>query len=127
MMSLWAMSRSPLMLGCEMTDLDEFSLSLITNAEVLLINQKSINNKEMSRYDDCPIWISEGAEGQIYIGLFNLNDEARVVGVSLEDLGLSGKIKAVDLWSGKKLGNHEVLIAFWMEPHGSKLIQITQV
>ncbi|MGB4657945.1 MAG: glycoside hydrolase family 27 protein [Mobilitalea sp.] len=127
MMSLWAMSRSPLMLGCELTDLDEFSLSLITNAEVLMINQKSSNNHELSRHDDCPIWIAEGAEGQIYAGLFNLNDEARVVGVSWKDLGLTGKLRALDLWTGKIIGEQEELIAFYIEPHGSKLIQLMQV
>ncbi|HWT75929.1 MAG TPA: glycoside hydrolase family 27 protein [Mobilitalea sp.] len=125
MMSLWAMSRSPLILGCELTDLDEFSLSLITNPEVLNINQNSQGNHQHSRHDDCPVWVAEGPNGQKYLGLFNLNEEARVVGVILDEVGLKGTQKVTDVWNGSGLGSCEDIIAFKINPHGCKLLCLT--
>ncbi len=126
MMNLWAMSRSPLVLGCELTDLDEFSLGLITNQEVIDINQHSLKNREHSRRDDCPVWAAEGREGQIYLGLFNLNEEARVVGVILEELGIRDKKRAVDVWSKKELGHYDAFMAFCLQPHESRLIRLIE-
>jgi hypothetical protein len=124
MMSLWAISRSPLMLGCELTDLDEFSLKLITNPEVMKINQLSEGNREYSRQDDCPIWIANGPEGQVYLGLFNLNEEPRIVGAIFDQLGIQGIHTVVDVWSDKVMGNYSDFIAVPLKPHESKLIQI---
>lgn len=123
MMSLWAMSRSPLILGCELTDLDEFSLGLITNPEVLNINQNSSNNKELSRHDDCPIWVASGPEGQTYLALFNLNEQARVVGALLKDLGITVEKKVVDVWSGEELGSLKDFVAVSLAPHEGKLLR----
>jgi hypothetical protein len=124
MLSLWAMSRSPLILGCELTDLDEFSLSLITNPEVIEINQQSTGNREHSRHDDCPIWVAKGADDQTYVGLFNLNEEARIVGVIFEELGLTGSQRVVDLWSGSELVSSEEFISFCLKPHECRLIKL---
>jgi hypothetical protein len=124
MLSLWAMSRSPLILGCELTDLDEFSVGLITNSEVIDINQSSSNNREHSRHDDCPIWLAKGPEGQVYLGLFNLNEEARVVGAVFEELGINKTMQAIDVWTGKDLGSYEEFIAVCLKPHESKLLRL---
>ncbi len=124
MMTLWAMSRSPLILGCELTDLDEFSLKLIINREVIDINQYSRKNREHSRLDDCPVWIAEGREGQTYLAFFNLNEEARVVGAIYVELGLEGTKKVIDVWSGKELGSYDEFVAFCLKPHESRLIKL---
>jgi hypothetical protein len=124
MMSLWAISRSPLILGCELTDLDEFSLKLITNPEVIKINQYSNDNHEYSRRDDCPIWIANGPEGQTYLGLFNLNDESRVVGTIFKELGIKDTQRAIDVWSGDEMGSYEEYLAVLLKPHESKLIRL---
>ncbi len=124
MLSLWAMSRSPLILGCELTDLDEFSLSLITNSEVIEINQQSTGNQEHSRHDDCPVWVAKGTENQTYVGLFNLNEDARIVGVIFEELGLKGEQRVVDVWSQKELGNATEFVSYCLKPHESRLIKL---
>lgn len=124
MMSLWAISRSPLILGCELTDLDEFSLGLITNREVIEVNQFSVKNREVSRRDDCPVWVAKGKDGQTYVALFNLNDTARVVGAVYEELGLHGKKIAYDVWTGKELGTYGEFMAFCLQPHESRLIKL---
>jgi hypothetical protein len=124
MLSLWAMSRSPLILGCELTDLDEFSLSLITNPEVIHINQQSISNHEHSRHDDCPVWVAKGMEGQTYVGLFNLNEETRIVGVIFEEIGLTREQSIVDVWSQDELGNFEEFVSFCLKPHECRLIKL---
>jgi len=124
MMTLWAMCRSPLMLGCELTDLDEFSLKLITNPEVLKINQNSRDNREHSRHDDCPVWVANGPDSETYLGLFNLKEEAGVVSAIFKELNLTGKKKAIDAWTGEEIGSYEEFIAVCLEPHGSRLIML---
>lgn len=126
MISLWTMSRSPLILGCELTDLDEFSFDLITNPEMLDINQTSSGNYQYSRNDDCPVWIADGSQGQKYLGLFNLNETPKVVGVIFSEIGIEDEQKAVDVWSGQEIGVYDKFIAFKLEPHESKLIRLTK-
>lgn len=126
MISLWALSRSPLILGCELTDLDEFSLKLITNHEILGINQSSSGNRQLSRRDDCPVWVADGQEGQIYVGFFNLNEEVRVIGVTLDELGLTGRHTVTNVWSGKELGIYDDFIAFKVAPHACRLLRLTK-
>lgn len=124
MMSLWALSRSPLMLGCELTDLDEFSLKLITNEEMLRINQTSSNNRQHSRRDDCVVWAADGSEGEKYLGLFNLKEEARIVGAIFDELGIRGSQRVFDVWSGEEIGTYEEFVAFLLKPHQCKLLKL---
>nr|WP_321406027.1 NPCBM/NEW2 domain-containing protein [uncultured Carboxylicivirga sp.] len=72
LMSLWAMFKSPLMFGGNLPDNDAFTLDLITNEEVLYINQHSVANKELSNEGDMITWTAEDpANGDKFVGLFN--------------------------------------------------------
>jgi alpha-galactosidase len=71
-MSLWCIARSPLIFGGDMTRLDDFTLNLLTNPEVLAVNQDSGNNRQVSRKDDLIVWAAEAPGGRgRYVGLFN--------------------------------------------------------
>ncbi|MBN2684649.1 MAG: glycoside hydrolase family 27 protein, partial [Pontiellaceae bacterium] len=71
-MSLWCIARSPLILGADMTQMDDFTLKLLTNPEVLSVNQKSANNRQLSREDDLVVWVADvpGSDDK-YVALFN--------------------------------------------------------
>ncbi len=71
-MTLWCMARSPLILGGDMTKLDSFTSDLLTNAEVLAINQASVGNRQLSRQGDLVVWTAEvpGSRDR-YVALFN--------------------------------------------------------
>jgi alpha-galactosidase len=71
-MSLWCIARSPLIMGAEMPDNDAFTLSLMTNDEVIAINQKSTNNKQVYSISNHIAWVADvpGSKDK-YVGLFN--------------------------------------------------------
>jgi hypothetical protein len=71
-MTLWCIARSPLILGADMTKLDEFTLNLLTNPEVLAVNQASSGNRQLTRKDDLVVWTAEvpGSPDR-YVALFN--------------------------------------------------------
>lgn len=74
-LSLWCIARSPLIFGGDMTKLDPFTLRLLTNPEVLAVNQKSTGNRQLSRANDLIVWAAEvpGTRDR-YVGLFNAQD-----------------------------------------------------
>lgn len=71
-MTLWSIARSPLILGADMTKLDPFTLDLLTNPEVLAVNQSSTKNRQLSRKDNLIVWTAEvpGSDDR-YVALFN--------------------------------------------------------
>lgn len=74
-MSLWAIARSPLMHGGDMTKMDDFTLSLLTNAEVLSVNQESRDNRPLFEREGLIAWIASPPEGEDkYVALFNARD-----------------------------------------------------
>ena len=75
MMTLWAMARSPLMMGGDMTKNDEWTLSLLTNEEMLRVNQKSENNHQLFNHDGHIAWVADvPGSNDKYLGVFNTRD-----------------------------------------------------
>ena len=72
LMSLWSIARSPLIFGGDMTKLDDFTLSMLTNPEVLAVNQNSTNNRQVSRSKNLIVWTADvpGSRDK-YVALFN--------------------------------------------------------
>lgn len=70
-MSLWSVAKSPLILGADMTRMDDFTIKLLTNPEIIEVNQRSINNRQISDRDDLFIWAAEDPSGGTILGLFN--------------------------------------------------------
>jgi len=75
LMTLWSIARSPLMMGGDLTELDPFTLSLMTNDAVLAVNQHSENNRPLFNRDDLIAWVADvpGSDDQ-YLALFNASD-----------------------------------------------------
>ncbi len=74
-MTLWCMSRSPLMMGGNMPDNDDFTLSLLTNDEVLAVDQHSMGGHQLFRNDDLIAWVADMPQStDKYLALFNAND-----------------------------------------------------
>lgn len=72
LMSLWAMGKSPLIFGGDMTKLDPFTLRMLTNPEILGVNQQSINNRQVSRRDNLIVWTADVPDSRDkYVALFN--------------------------------------------------------
>jgi alpha-galactosidase len=104
--SLWCLLCSPLLIGCDMTRLDEFTLNLLTNDEVLDVSQDPLGRQasRIAKRGSLEIWAKDLEDGSKAVGLFNLGEDEQPVRVSWVDLGLTGKRKVRDLWRQADLG-----------------------
>ena len=97
MMTLWCMMRSPLMIGAEMGKNDDFTLKLLTNAQLLAIPKESFCAHPLYRTADESVWIAPRRDGKgVYIALFNLSDDARTISFSPPVTFA----RASELWTG---------------------------
>lgn len=126
LMTLWSIARSPLMHGGDMTKTDPLTLSLLTNDEVIAVNQHSENNRQLFRTADGLIaWMADVPQSRDkYLALFNTGEVAARVPVKLADLGVTGPARLNDLWSGKDLGQAGPDFTPELPPHGARLIRI---
>jgi hypothetical protein len=126
MMTLWSIFRSPLMMGGHLPENDDLTLAMLTNDEVLAVNQTSTNNRELLVDGDRVIWAADDAEGDAtYVAFFNTADEEELeIGLKLTQLGLSGPVQARDLWKREDLGWVEEAIVLSVEPHGAALLKV---
>ena len=100
MMTLWCIFRSPLMIGAEMRDNDEFTLSLLTNEKLLNMHKHGRKAKEISNKDDMVIWKSQTKDGKVYVAIFNIGKKKNSVKLKFKDLGLDKDTEyfATEIW-----------------------------
>ncbi len=126
MMTLWAIFRSPLMFGGDLPTLDAYTKSLLTNADVLAVNQHSSGSRVAYSNGDVRIWTARGAKGETYIAVFNLGEAAAPVAAKWGGLGVL-KVPAFEknLWTGEETragGAVKVVVP----AHGSMLFGVTE-
>ena len=128
--SLWCMLSSPLLIGCPIEQLDEFTLNLLTNDEVLEVNQDPLGKQAKCLYDgvNMKVWVKDMEDGSKVVGIFNMNAyKPQSLSLDWIPLGLkaSDKHRVRDLWRQKDLG--EFKISFTAEdipPHGVLLVRV---
>jgi len=127
LMTLWCIARSPLILGCDLTKLDDFTLSLLTNDGVLSVNQHSSGNHELFNQDGCIAWVADVPDStDKYLALFNTRDAAAEVSVKLSDLGFTSPCRRRDLWQRTDLGQSSEKVTAEIAPHSSRLYRLTR-
>ena len=143
LMTLFAVFRSPLMFGGDLPGNDEFTLSLITNKDVLNVNQNSINGKQLFRENDLIAWTADDPKtGDKYLALFNASDrqlfvdnkaalkseqitpDTASISVKFEQIGLTGTHTIRNLWTGENLGNFTDSFTRTINRHGAGLYRI---
>jgi hypothetical protein len=127
LMSLWCIFRSPLMMGGDLPSCDPFTLALLTNGEVLAVNQKSEKNRELFARGDQIAWTADvpGCKSK-YLALFNSGDNgSAVIEVKWTELGLSGHCLVRDLWQKKDIGQVEGIFKASIPAHGAGLFKIS--
>ena len=129
--SLWCLLSSPLLIGCDMSSMDEFTLAVLTNDEVLDIDQDPLGKPagRILKNDDTEVWARPLFDGSTAVGLFNRGGEAAKVKVSWSDLKLEGPRPASgypvrDLWQHKDLGEQADGYEATVERHGTVLLKI---
>ena len=126
MMTLWCMMRSPLMIGGEMTKNDAFTLSLLTNGDVLRIGKESWSGHPVRTNEVESVWLAPRKDGSsFYLALFNLSDEPRPVSVSAQELDQDGLLCATELWTGKAAGAADCITAV-LSPHDAAVYRVAR-
>jgi hypothetical protein len=99
------MFRSPLMVGGNLPKSDAWTISLLSNAEVIAVDQRSKENRVAVATDSAVVWTARVADGDgWYVAVFNLKDGAQSLHYAWSDLGIEAGSHAVrDLWSSKDL------------------------
>jgi alpha-galactosidase len=122
-MTLWSLMDAPLLFGGDMMQLDPFTLGLLTNSEVIAVDQDALGKQAapVARHGTLEVWAKPMEDGSIAVGLFNRGDQATTVIALWSDLGIHGKRKVRDLWRQKDVGkfNHEFHAS--VGPHGAEL------
>jgi hypothetical protein len=91
LMTLWCIARSPLFVGGNLPDNDEWTISLLTNDEVLAVDQHSQGNRQFFRDGDRIGWTARAADSKdVYVALFNGSDGASEISAKLSDAGMVG-------------------------------------
>ena len=106
MLTLWSIFRSPLMIGGEMTGFDGFTMSLLTNEEILKMHKNARHSHQVWRREingsEYILWTAANAEGGGYFALFNAGEKNGTVKLDLADLEAADKLDCTELWSGEK-------------------------
>jgi hypothetical protein len=125
MMTLWCIFRSPLMVGCELRDNDQWTLSLLTNPEVLRVLKHSHSGRQLYRFGPHITWTAQDEDGSHYLAVFNTGVTAVSMETSFAKLGLTGQQKVRDVWQQADLGEFENTLTVQVPPHGARLVKVT--
>jgi alpha-galactosidase len=124
LMTLWSIARSPLIMGGDLRSLDAWTTALLTNDEVIAVNQHSIENRPWHLADHRSFWTARSPDRRTtYLAMFNLAEKPARLEFPLKYLGI-GKASARDLWSGKELGPVAGRVEAEVASHGAALLAL---
>jgi hypothetical protein len=124
-MTLWAINKSPLFTGDDLTRLDGYGVSLLTNREVIAVDQNSSPvARPISSMGDQQVWATRNADGSYTVALFNLAGTPQPVTAYWAALGFRGNASVRDLWSHQDLGTYRNEITETLPAHGSRLFTV---
>ena len=123
MMTLWAVFRSPLFFGGELRLTDNYTLSLVTNPEVINVNQNSEKPLFVYNKGGIAVWQTK-IENCTAVAVFNLSDEEKHYRLSFSDLGIENVRTVRDLWARKDIPKCENDVAVSLKPHSSEFFEI---
>jgi alpha-galactosidase len=126
LLTLWSIFRSPLMIGGNLPSNDAWTTSLLTNQEVIALDQHSKENRPVISTPHTVVWSAQSETGEDhFLAVFNLNDQEQKIHFTWKDLGLNEpKYKLRDLWEHQDHGPSESL-PLLLPPHGCVLYRLT--
>lgn len=128
LLTLCCIARSPLMLGADLLSMDNQTLSLITNPEVIAVNQNSTGNRQVVAKNGSCVWIATDPDsGDKYIAMFNLKDKETNVNFEFELDYLRGEYKVRDLWARNDMGTFTHNLEVKLPAHGAGLYRLSKI
>lgn len=126
LMTLWSIFRSPLMMGGDLPSMDSFTRSLLTNPEIIAVDQHSHDNQEILRPKNAVIWEADAQQGGTkYVALFNTGEAPQKLSISWQRIGIHGRAEVRDLWARSSVGAYNDEFTALVAPHGARLFELT--
>ncbi|MBS1500602.1 MAG: glycoside hydrolase family 27 protein, partial [Bacteroidetes bacterium] len=126
--SLWSLLSAPLLIGCDMGRLDQFTMNLLDNDEVLAIDQDALGKeaRQAIKTDTYQVWVKDLEDGSKAVGIFNTTEQYQEVKLNKVDNGWSGYHKYRDVWQQKYVitGGPDLLAK--VPPHGVLLLKLSK-
>ena len=129
MMTLFTIFRSPLMFGGDLPSNDDFTLSLLTNVDVLQMHRESTDVRQLFRQDGKVAVTSRNPKtGEKYLAVFNVSDETEPmkISVALSEIGINGKCAITNMWTGDNMGTFSDEFSVTLPAHASGLYRLTE-
>lgn len=125
-MSLWAMASAPMYLGDDLSRMDSYGLSLLTNTEVVALDQGGIPALRVGNTNNLQVWEKPNGDGSYSVGLFNLGTATASIKVNWSQLGFGGSAAVRNLWTHTNLGSFNGSYTATSVPaYGSVLLRVT--
>ena len=123
--SLWCLLSAPLIIGCDLTMADDFTIALLSNDDVIEVNQDALGKpaRRVLKTDSYQVWVKSLEDGTRAVGIFNMQSEPQAITVKWSDLNIRGGIVR-DLWRQKDLGRYESEFTTRVAPHCVTLVRI---
>lgn len=130
MMTLWSVARSPLMIGGDLLSSPDSTFLLLTNDEVLYVDQNSKNNRQVIRTkgeNEHVVWMAaDSGSSDTFVAMFNLSLKENRVCFDLEKENLKDAYKVRDLWEHENIGKVQGQICAVIPPHGAVLYRLSK-
>jgi alpha-galactosidase len=145
--SLWSLLSAPLLIGCPIERMDDFTLSLLTNDEVIAVNQDALGKQarlvsqqggevtyenvrpgrdtQTKKYPRGMVWAKELEDGARAVGLINAGNEELSITADFKELKLDGKQTVRDLWRQKDIGDFDGKYEAKVAPHGVVFVKLS--
>jgi len=124
--TLWSLLAAPLFFSGDITKLDDFTLSLLTNDEVIEVDQDPLGKqaRRVARVGDTEVWAKDMEDGSKAVGLFNRGEFSTTVAVKWSDLGITGSHRVRDLWRQRDIGKFSDSYQQEIPRHGTVMLRL---
>ena len=127
--TLWTIQAAPLLIGADMAQFDKFTTDLMTNHEVLEVNQDVLGRggSRVWQQDRLEVWAKPLADGTKAVALFNRGLQAATVNAVWSDIGVTGRQPVRDLWQQRDIGTFADRFSTRVPAHGAVLVKVGRV
>jgi alpha-galactosidase len=128
-MSLWSLMASPLIYSGDMTKLDEFTINILCNPEVIEVNQDQLGESGLviKRTEEQFVMVKNLMDGSKAVGLFNRSKNPAQVYIDFSELQFQGKHPVRDLWRHKNIGRYKDRFTATVPPQGVVMVRIGKI
>ncbi|KAK2456124.1 alpha-galactosidase [Trifolium repens] len=127
--SIWALAKAPLLVGCDIRAMDSITYELITNSEVIAVNQDKlgVQGKKVKSDDDLEVWAGPLSENKVALVLWNRSSSKATVTASWSDIGLEPEtiVDARNIWEHSTIPSISSQISTELDSHACKMYVLT--